>query len=160
MSERPRAEGERRGHAEGEARVDHGEAEGTHELHEGEGRRHRQVEEVDRLPVNFHFEGRKLRAAEDEDDAEAGEVEDEHEQRGGEDRRVEEGQRHFEKRARAVRAEDARRAVQPGIEVRPEVADQSEDDGGVIENVREEDRAEGVRQIQRRGVGMPHGHQP
>lgn len=66
-------------------RVEDGEGEGAGKLNDGEEGGEGQIELLDGLDVDFHFEGGKLRSAEEEDDAEGGEVEEEDENRRGED---------------------------------------------------------------------------
>ena len=119
--------------------VEDGNGEGAEELDDGEERGEGQVELPDGLKVNFGFEGGELRVAQEENHAEGGEVKEEDEERGGEDGGTKERKSHIQPHAERVRAEGTGGLFEFGVEVRQCRANNADDDGGVVEEVGEED---------------------
>ena len=122
--------------------IEDGKEEGTKKLNGGEQGSKRQVEEFDGLNVDFHFEGGELGAAKQENHAKGGEVEEEDEERGGEDGRADERQSDVHPHAQGVRAEGACHLFEFGVEAGEGGANDADDDGGVVENVSEQDGKE------------------
>ena len=73
-----------------------------------------------------------------------GEIEDEHEQSSGDDGGHEYGQRNVTQRLPAVCAQHLSRVCDARIHVRPEISHHAQDDGGVVEDMRQQDSGEGV----------------
>ena len=105
----------------------------------GEG----QVEVFDGLHIDFDFEGGELGAAEEEYDAEGGEVEEEDEERGGEYGGTEKWEVDVPPNVEGVRAKGAGGLFEFRVEAGEGVAYDTDDDGGVVEDVGEEDEEEG-----------------
>ena len=95
------------------------------------------------LHVNLYFEGGELGIAEEENDAERGEIEEEDEEGSGEDRWTEEWQSNVCPNVERVRAKGAGGGFEFWVEAGEGIADDADNDGGVVKDVGKQDKVEG-----------------
>jgi hypothetical protein len=119
-------------------------------LNEGEQRSQRQVEQLERLNVYLNFERCERWPAQQQNHAEAGEVEEEDQQRGGEQPGTQERESDIPPDAPPVCAEGAGSSFEGRIEPRKPVPDQADDDGRVVKNMGQQDRAQSADEMYRR----------
>ncbi len=141
-----------------QAGVSHHQPKGAADLEQRQGRRHRQVEQIDRLAVDFHLQRGVAGTAQDQDHPKAGEIEQEDQQRGGCQRRAQQRQSHFPESPPGRSAQHPRRRLQLGVQVGPEAAHHPQDDGVIVEHVGQQDDAQTVHQVDGRAVEAQDSH--
>ena len=112
--------------------------------------RQRQVEQADGLVVDLDFQRGEARPAQDQDHPEGGEIEDEDQQGGGGDGRHQQRQGDVPQGLPAVGAQHLGGLAQARVQVRPEIAHHAQHDGGVVEDVGDQDGGQGVGELDRR----------
>jgi len=101
-----------------------------------------QVWESEDSQINFHFEGRKLRTTQQKDDAEACEIEEEDKEGRCKNGCTKDREDGIPPDVERVRAEGARGSFKLRIKTGESIANDADDDGCVVENMRDEDGSE------------------
>ena len=129
------------------ARRRHHERHDERELHAGQHGRGGEVGALCRIAPDLGLERRLSRAADHKDHSERREAEEEHDRGCGPQRWLEVREGHFAPYGAPCRTEYSRRFLQTYVEHRPVPADHTHDDGDVEDDVRDEDRPDGLVEV-------------
>ena len=130
--------------------IDFCQDQGTSQLDHRQQSGQRQVEHLQGLDIDFNFQGGEPWASQQQHHAKTAEIEQEHQQDRRQQRRLKQRQGHRPEGAPGRGSQNARRLIQLLVELAPGRADQADDHGGVVKDVGQQDRRQGVHHLQGR----------
>ena len=125
------------------AGVENGKDEREPKLNDGKQSGERQVGKFEHTQINFNFECGEVRSTQQKNDAETGEIKHKDEQGGGKQRRAQQWKGNVFPHVERIRAEGTGGGFEFRVEAGEGVADDADDDGGVVKNVGKKDERKG-----------------
>ena len=129
------------------ARIHRHQREHGQDLHDGQRGRQRQVENVDGLIINLHFQRGEANAAQDQHHAEAGEAEDKNQYARRKQRRADQRQADIAPDRPGARSQTARRFFCGESHRGPIARHDAQGDGEIVKDMRDEDDSQRAFQL-------------